>query len=372
MCYTARMKSALFLLGNRLIRDDSLVRYIHRHVRHGGYEITQVYCMETSDESFPERLDSSLQEVNFIVCAPEQSAFVGRLICSLCDDTLSLEDGELIPSRARSQTKNAYTVTWRERSIHVLVASASETLPRIPAAPPAAEKAFMLFGLDAAEAEKALGSITNGFNIALTFNRRCGGWLVCHITPLPYADVNGFLTHVSEIFEASFVRGGNIVSHLIKALENAGKTISFAEGCTGGLLGYYFIRESGASTIYEGGVVTYSNRLKSAWIAVDENTLETHGAVSEETVTEMSAGILDVSGADYAIAISGIAGPDGGTADKPVGTVYVAVRSETRFDVKRLQLKGDRNYVQEQSVFNAIAMLMMIDKDLFLKNPAIS
>ncbi|MDD3506195.1 MAG: CinA family protein, partial [Sulfurimonas sp.] len=86
---------------------------------------------------------------------------------------------------------------------------------------------------------------------------------------------------------------------------------------------------------------------------------------SNEVVLEMSEGVLNVSNADYAISISGIAGDGGGTALKPVGTVYISVRSKTKHIENRLNLSGDRNYIQHQSVLFAIKMLLLMDKEMF-------
>ena len=135
----------------------------------------------------------------------------------------------------------------------------------------------------------------------------------------------------------------------------------------GGLLTYFFTHESGASTVFDGSLVTYSNPIKANWLAVDEEKLLTFGAVSSEVVDEMSAGALDVSHADFALAVSGIAGPDGGSEEKPVGTVYIAARSKSELNTQKLNLQGDRNYVQEQSAFYAIKMLLLMDKEVFFK-----
>lgn len=111
---------------------------------------------------------------------------------------------------------------------------------------------------------------------------------------------------------------------LNNALLEAGITITVAESCTGGAIAAGITSEAGSSAVFEAGFVVYSNRIKHAVLGVKAETLEQHGAVSEETVRELVAGALRVSGSDIALAISGIAGPSGGSADKPVGTVWMA------------------------------------------------
>jgi nicotinamide-nucleotide amidase len=111
---------------------------------------------------------------------------------------------------------------------------------------------------------------------------------------------------------------------LISILSERNQTLSTAESCTGGLISATLTAESGASAVFEAGFITYSNRIKSSMLGVKPETLERYGAVSEEVVKEMARGALEGSGSDYALAVSGIAGPEGGSEDKPTGTVCIA------------------------------------------------
>lgn len=111
---------------------------------------------------------------------------------------------------------------------------------------------------------------------------------------------------------------------VIKLLQQQGRKLALAESCTGGLIASQITSVAGASTVFEAGIVSYSNAIKHQVLAVDSQLLEQHGAVSEEIVLAMAEGAMNVSAADCAIAVSGVAGPGGGTPDKPVGTVWVA------------------------------------------------
>jgi len=113
-------------------------------------------------------------------------------------------------------------------------------------------------------------------------------------------------------------------SSVINALKAKNKTLTIAESCTGGLISSLITSIPGSSRVFESGFVTYSNEIKQRVLGVDNKTLSLHGAVSKEVVLQMAHGALEKSNADYAIAVSGIAGPDGGTDDKPVGTVWIA------------------------------------------------
>ena len=152
---------------------------------------------------------------------------------------------------------------------------------------------------------------------------------------------------ISEFSTYQFTgSSGKIEEALSTLLKEAKKTLSFAESCTGGLMAHKITSFAGASEFFLGSLVTYSNEMKEQVLKVSKNTLEKYGAVSPETVEEMLKGLLELSDADYGIAISGIAGPSGGTVDKPVGTVWAAIgqRGE-KPDLFRLDIKGSRQVI---------------------------
>jgi len=152
---------------------------------------------------------------------------------------------------------------------------------------------------------------------------------------------------------------------IVEYLTAKNKTISFAESCTGGLLAAKITSISGASNIIEGSMVTYSNRIKHKWLGVPKDTLNRFGAVSSECVSAMLDGIQKASGADISIAISGIAGPTGGTELKPVGTVYIGIKNGDSKEIKKFLFKGDRGFIQEQSARAALEMLIYSEEEFF-------
>jgi nicotinamide-nucleotide amidase len=141
-----------------------------------------------------------------------------------------------------------------------------------------------------------------------------------------------------------------MIERLITTLRERKLTVTFAESCTGGRLAAALTSVSGASEVFEGACVVYANRIKHEWLGVREETLEKYGAVSSQCVEEMLDGIVEMSGASCALAVSGIAGPTGGTPQKPVGTVYIGVRTPQKSEVFHCLFKGDREAVQMQSV----------------------
>lgn len=139
--------------------------------------------------------------------------------------------------------------------------------------------------------------------------------------------------------------------------------ISFAESCTGGLLGSSLISIAGSSKWVSQGFITYSNVAKIKFLGVNKKTLEDFGAVDTKVTDEMVRGVLNYDLADVAIAISGIAGPTGGSKSKPVGTVCISIGNQNEILSKQHFFEGDRNQVREQS-----AEMALIDTINFLKN----
>lgn len=152
-----------------------------------------------------------------------------------------------------------------------------------------------------------------------------------------------------------------IESVIASLLKNHNKTISTAESCTGGFLGHTFTKVAGCSAYYMGGVIAYSNESKSNLLDVHPKTIADFGAVSEETVKEMAEGVCKKFKTDIGVATSGIAGPDGGTPDKPVGTIWIAYSDGTNTIAKKLQLVSDRMLNIQ---FTAILVLDLIRKNL--------
>lgn len=151
---------------------------------------------------------------------------------------------------------------------------------------------------------------------------------------------------------------GEVARPLVAELLAAGRMLATAESCTGGWIAKAVTDIPGSSGCFACGIVSYSNDIKASVLGVAETVLSEKGAVSKETVREMAAGVLRLSGADDAVAVSGIAGPDGGTPGKPIGTVWIAW-ARTRngcvdIDAVIHKLSGDRAAIRGQSVVLAL------------------
>lgn len=163
----------------------------------------------------------------------------------------------------------------------------------------------------------------------------------------------------------------SLADTVISLLASADATFSVAESCTGGLIAEMLTDVAGASEVFDRGAVTYSNRAKQNWLGVAEVTLNRHGAVSAECALSMASGMRRTAGTTLAMSVTGIAGPTGGTEEKPVGTVYIALSTPKGDDVKRFNFNGNRGRVRLLSACSALDWLRrnLLDR---LENPDVS
>ncbi len=178
---------------------------------------------------------------------------------------------------------------------------------------------------------------------------------------------------VSLLLMASDPELYELAEHVGRKLKAAGRRLVAAESCTAGWVAKALTDVPGSSQWFECGYVTYSDAAKVRDLGVAPRTLESFGAVSEPTVREMAEGALRVSGADVALAVSGIAGPDGGTPEKPIGTVWfcAAARRGPAIEVVAEQklFDGDREFVRRRSVEHGLRLILRLDLPVPLEDP---
>lgn len=148
------------------------------------------------------------------------------------------------------------------------------------------------------------------------------------------------------------------VKKIVETLKARGEVFCTAESCTGGQISKTVTDLAGVSAVFFGGVVSYANEIKKKLLGVRHKTLEKYGAVSEQTAAEMATGAVRALGADFSVAVTGIAGPDGGSEEKPVGLVYIACADKNgNVKVTKNLFSGDRKAVRDKTTETALQML---------------
>jgi nicotinamide-nucleotide amidase len=250
-------------------------------------------------------------------------------------------------------------------NLQKLVSESARTLPAIPGGDGQVLRVLLATGISAAEAEDRLGSwlgkegevsvscapVEADVHVRLLARGATRARAAAALQPVE-AEVRAALGvdcygQDDDLLET-------VVGRLLLA---RGLTVSVAESCTGGLLGNRLTNIAGSSRYIERGVIVYSNRAKEELLGVPEHLLRAHGAVSEPVARAMAEGVCRISGSPCGLAVTGIAGPDGGSAEKPVGTVYIGCATPDGIEVRRCRFDGDRVAIKWQSSQTALDML---------------
>lgn len=160
----------------------------------------------------------------------------------------------------------------------------------------------------------------------------------------------------------SIREGTEIENQVVERLSQMGLQVTTAESCTGGLIAGRLVNVSGASKVFGRGFVTYANEAKEEELGVKHSTLEKHGAVSKQTVKQMAKGAALHGKADIAIAVTGLAGPEGGTPEKPVGLVYIGIYYDETVYWQECHFSGTREEIRELTVVNSLQFLLNVLK----------
>lgn len=361
------MKRDVIFVGNRLILNEAYERYILRSIKNRLASIDSINYFEESDKGLFLHLEGLLKNESKLIIVTTKNTFtiVGKLLSTVTADNQILKEQMLIPSRASILENGSYLLNYNSSEINVILATEGKELPPILIDDESRQATIHLFNEELTSAQTLLEPLAQNFDVKLEFSELVPGWLKIRIHTRKHGNLSQFIASARGLMHHKVIAATNIAAFIIERLTQHHKKLSFAESCSGGSLAHFFTAQSGASNIFDGSLITYSNTLKANWLAVDDSAIDLHGAVSAEVVVEMSEGAMNVSFADYTLAISGVAGPSGGTDLKPVGTVYISARSKTSIHTERFYFEGDRNYIQEQSVLMAIKMLLNIDRELF-------
>ncbi len=359
-------KNILLIVGSSIADNELFYRYLLRSVYQSIDWLDEIITIDSN--KFLQTIKPLLNDGNNLVIAttPNTFATVSKVLSTVTGDNLELKSNMLIPKETKVYENDSYLLEIGKTVINVIKARELEVLP--PILLEAKDKSVLhIFELDRESVEILLEPLTKSFEIELNFVHLTRGWLKVICKSKKHGEMNHFIKSAKKLFEGKVIDSKNIFKYLINRLDQNEKTITFAESCTGGLIAASFTAQSGTSRILMGSSITYSNEIKNSWLGVEEELFEKYGAVSEECVAQMLEGAVSIAGADFALAVSGIAGPGGATEYKPVGTVVIGVRNADKaISVKEFHFKGDRNYVQQQALYSAVKMLILSDKSIFL------
>ena len=361
------MKLHLIFIGNKFIYNKVLRDYVIRKVEQKVDFIDNITYLKESDNSLFLYLEEELNLENKVIIVTTKQNFstVGKLLCTATSDNQVLKNGILIPQKATLFQEGTYLLEYENSMVNVLHTDEGLQMPEVLMFNQNSTDVVHIFDEDKETAIAILNPIAQTFDVNMNITQLVYGWLRMDISSNKYGNISKFIESAKQLLPKNLIATPSIAQHIIKKLQSSTKKLTFAESCTGGLLSYYLTQHNGTSEVFDGSLVTYSNILKENWLAVSSDILQEHGAVSSEVVEEMSDGALNVSASDYALSVSGIAGDGGGTELKPVGTVYISVRSKNNHKEEHLLFQGDRNYIQHQSALYALKMLILIDKELF-------
>ncbi len=361
------MKLHLIFIGSKFIYNSQLEEYIIREIKQKVDLISSITYFKENDNSLFLYLEKELNDSNKLIIITTKQNFttIGKLICTVTGDNQILNENMLIPSNSSVFEDKTYLLEYKNSTTNVLHIDEMQKIPEILIQNQNSKATIHIFEEDIESAYAMLNPLAQTYDINIDIDNLIDGWLKINIFSKKYGNISKFINSAKQLLPNKLIPASNIIQYIIETLAKKKKKITFAESCSGGLLSYYFTKENGTSKVLDGALVTYSNDIKENWLAVERTALEEFGAVSSEVVSQMSEGALNVSYADYAISISGIAGKNGGTKLKPVGTVHIGIRTKTEHKEIVLNLKGDRNYIQHQSVLFGIKELLLIDRKMF-------
>lgn len=391
---------SLVAIGDELTNgkiSDTNSSYIARELRVLGIEVKSIGLVGDSVEAICEELRHALRKSSVVICTgglgPTSDDRTRDAIASLCgtplvEDQASLERmKQYCLTRNRPLNKNNLQQVYFPEGARVIENTfgtadafevhlgedgqvprfiialpgvpremkgllAVDVLPRLqtllPSASPTRQHSFRIFGIPESLLGEKIDALSLPDEVIVSYRPQFPEILLelCIRANTASAVLEECSQRVKDCLSVKHIISetpqqtlSHVVTHL---LSTTGKTVACAESCSGGLLADSFVAHPGSSTFFLGSIVAYHNQVKESLLGVPQEVLEQHGAVSEACCLAMAHGARERTGADYALAITGIAGPEGGTDLKPVGTIWTALASATGASATLLQLHWDR------------------------------
>jgi len=361
------MINALVVVGNNIKYNQPFMEYLERKVCERVGHLDAVYHLDKNDPDLFLSIEEIIHKSKHIMIATRDAYnLVSKILCTLTKDNMLVKEGVLAPSKASSFTHDSYLISYHDSTINVIKIYEKEVLPTIMISPKESTVGFFLVDATSEKEQKLLENIVKVNDVSISQTVLITGLVYIKAYGFKHEQYDGFIQALAFGFPDKVLFGDDLSTIISMRLIESGKHVTCAESCTGGLIASEIVKNAGVSAIFDGSIVSYADEVKKKALGVKALTLGTHGAVSVQTVYEMLEGALGLMGADMAIAVSGIAGPTGGSKEKPVGRVFVGAKSkDSEAFVEKLDLKGDRIYIQKQAMFWGFKLLLLSDKKTF-------
>ncbi|ECZ6121300.1 CinA family protein [Campylobacter jejuni] len=360
------MKHLLYLIGDELTINEKFKNYIYRTYEEKFKEINEIRIQNKTDKDLPFLLENLLNQYDFITLftSPLHYATVAKILATLNDDNLILKDDTLVPDKAEF-SKNSFVCNFSNSKINVVKINPSEKLPNLLGHIKLNFAYFCIFGMDDESAILLLQTLTKSYEISIKSTKLLDNLVLIKATCANFGKLDGFLNSVKNLFGQKVFLDKDPIHFISSKLLEKKLKISFAESCTGGLCASTLTKISGVSEIFEGSIVSYSNRIKHEWLGISESVLENNGEYSERCVYFMLKGIFKTANPDFALAISGVVGEKDERKIKS-GTIYIgAMFKDGTFIQETLYLDGDREFMQEQAVLASFCLLLKLKPEIF-------
>ncbi|CAD7287549.1 Putative competence-damage inducible protein [Campylobacter majalis] len=363
------MRHKLMILGDDIRINTALKEYVFARYEEKFGEISEIVFVSKKSNELLFAVQNHIQDIDAlsIVASSENYDIMAKILATLSDDVLELKDENTLAAKNAINFKNgSFLIRLNQTYINLIRTNSCNEMSEILIDFSGDIRYFNLYDVDLNSAKILLEPLLDPYKVQIELSEILPNLVLVRCESEKFGSIGGFLLAVKNLFSNKFIDDGDIVRYMANKLIQKGLKITFAESCTAGMCAASFARFAGVSAAFDGSLVTYANRIKSEWLGVSNEILQTYGAVSSECMQSMLNGALASSDADFALAISGVAGPGGGSEEKPVGMVYVGAMDKSgNLDIKKLHLKGDRNYIRSQSVLHAYCVLLGLRDDLF-------